>query len=106
MLSLTAAAAAVLTDSGGLQEETTVLGVPCLTLREQAERPITITEGTNRLAPWALARESLLHACHDVIGGRRNGREPRTPRGWDGKASERIVAALAGSSCFGSSGGP
>src|SRR5690606_37619548 len=54
MLSLVEGAAIVLTDSGGLQEETTALGVPCITLREQTERPITLTEGTNRLAPWPL----------------------------------------------------
>src|SRR6185436_19335961 len=52
MLALQFGAAAVVTDSGGIQEESTVLGVPCLTLRESTERPITITEGTNRLAIW------------------------------------------------------
>ena len=51
MLSLVDGAAAVITDSGGLQEEATALGVPCLTLREQTERPVTLTHGTNRLAP-------------------------------------------------------
>src|SRR5690606_8548896 len=59
MLSLTDGAAVVLTDSGGLQEETTALGVPCVTLREQTERPVTITEGTNRLAPWPLTAEGV-----------------------------------------------
>ncbi|HEX8244858.1 MAG TPA: UDP-N-acetylglucosamine 2-epimerase (non-hydrolyzing), partial [Longimicrobium sp.] len=56
MLGLVDGAAAVLTDSGGLQEETTALGVPCVTLREQTERPVTLSHGTNRLAPWPLAR--------------------------------------------------
>jgi UDP-N-acetylglucosamine 2-epimerase (non-hydrolysing) len=56
MLSLTDGAAVVLTDSGGLQEETTALGVPCVTLREQTERPVTITHGTNRMTPWPRPR--------------------------------------------------
>jgi len=94
MLSLTDGAAAVLTDSGGLQEETTVLGVPCVTLRAQTERPATITEGTNRLAPWPLTVEGIMDAWRGAmaIGRRRVGE--RVPVGWDGQAAARIVAAL------------
>jgi UDP-N-acetylglucosamine 2-epimerase (non-hydrolysing) len=87
MLDLVAGARVVVTDSGGLQEETTALGVPCLTVRENTERPITITEGTNRLAPDPAALPALVRAA-----ARRTLR-PR-PEGWDGHAGERIVAAL------------
>jgi UDP-N-acetylglucosamine 2-epimerase (non-hydrolysing) len=87
MLDLTSGARVVITDSGGLQEETTALGIPCLTVRENTERPITIAEGTNRLAPdpATLARLAL-----DV---RRNGK-PRRPEGWDGRAADRVAVAL------------
>jgi UDP-N-acetylglucosamine 2-epimerase (non-hydrolysing) len=87
MLDLTAGARVVITDSGGLQEETTALGVPCLTVRENTERPITVTEGTNRLAfdPDEFSQLAL--------ASRRNG-APRRPEGWDGKAATRIAAAL------------
>ncbi|MDF1552780.1 MAG: UDP-N-acetylglucosamine 2-epimerase (non-hydrolyzing) [Deferrisomatales bacterium] len=81
----------VLTDSGGLQEETTALGIPCLTLRENTERPVTIWEGTNTLVgvdPEAIVREAL---C--ALEGR--GKAGRVPELWDGKAAGRIVAALA-----------
>ena len=93
MLGLQDRAALVITDSGGMQEETTVLGVPCVTVRESTERPVTISEGTNRLAPWPLERESLLATVHDAL---RTGRPaaPHVPAGWDGRASERIVDAL------------
>lgn len=95
MLSLTDGAAAVLTDSGGLQEETTVLGVPCVTLREQTERPVTITEGTNRLAPWPLSSEGIAAAAAAAVARTRRGVAERVPEGWDGKASARIAAHLA-----------
>jgi UDP-N-acetylglucosamine 2-epimerase (non-hydrolysing) len=94
MLSLTDGAAVCLTDSGGLQEETTALGVPCVTLREQTERPSTITEGTNRMVPWPPTRDGVVASFH---GARNQGRLPvgsRVPEGWDGKAAERIVAAM------------
>lgn len=91
MLSLTDGAAAVLTDSGGLQEETTVLGVPCVTLREQTERPVTITEGTNRLAPWPLTPDGVEAAFAAARAAPANGARPE---GWDGRAAERVVAAL------------
>lgn len=88
MLDLVFGAHAVITDSGGLQEETTALGIPCLTVRENTERPITITEGTNRLAPNPLELPALVRSS-----GRAH--TPRRPEGWDGHAGERIVDALA-----------
>jgi UDP-N-acetylglucosamine 2-epimerase (non-hydrolysing) len=94
MLSLTASAAVVLTDSGGLQEETTALGVPCVTLREQTERPVTISAGTNRLAPWPLTVAGVVEAG---LSARARGRSPAGtagPEGWDGRAAERVVEAL------------
>lgn len=76
----------VLTDSGGLQEETTGLGVPCVTIRENTERPITVKMGTNILA--GTSKESILNAYRKSIG--RNGDAYRVPPKWDGKAAERI----------------
>jgi UDP-N-acetylglucosamine 2-epimerase (non-hydrolysing) len=87
MLNLVEHAFAVVTDSGGLQEETTALGIPCLTIRPNTERPITITEGTNRLVPNPV----------DIIGELRGLRPPLVtprPEGWDGHAGERVLAAL------------
>jgi UDP-N-acetylglucosamine 2-epimerase (non-hydrolysing) len=95
MLSLTDGAAAVLTDSGGLQEETTVLGVPCVTLREQTERPATLSAGTNRLASWPLSVESIFGDYRTAIAAGRVGVGERVPAGWDGRAAVRIVEALA-----------
>lgn len=80
----------VFTDSGGIQEETTILGVPCLTLRENTERPITITEGTNALVGTDPAR--LLHETQMVL--ETGGKAGRTPELWDGRAAERIVQIL------------
>jgi UDP-N-acetylglucosamine 2-epimerase (non-hydrolysing) len=79
----------VLTDSGGVQEETTVLGVPCVTLRDNTERPITISEGTNRLA--GTSRAGILAAIADAL---RAPSEARRPEKWDGHAAERIVEIL------------
>ncbi len=92
-LRLLSAARIVLTDSGGIQEETTVLGVPCLTLRPNTERPVTITEGTNRLI--GSDPERVLAALDEELAA---GREaaPRIPALWDGKAAERIVRVLEG----------
>jgi UDP-N-acetylglucosamine 2-epimerase (non-hydrolysing) len=90
-LSLEADAAAVLTDSGGIQEETTYLGVPCFTLRDNTERPVTVRAGTNTLlglAPERIAEiPSLLGAARDPA--------PQAPEKWDGRASERLTADLA-----------
>jgi UDP-N-acetylglucosamine 2-epimerase (non-hydrolysing) len=82
-------AALVITDSGGVQEETTVLGVPCLTVRETTERPITITEGTNRLV--GTSPSAILDAYRSTPVGRLDRRPPL----WDGKAAERIADVLA-----------
>jgi UDP-N-acetylglucosamine 2-epimerase (non-hydrolysing) len=92
MLGLMAPAALVLTDSGGLQEETTALGVPCLTLRENTERPITVAEGTNTIV--GRDRAAILGAVDAVLAG--HGKRGRVPELWDGRAAERIVADLAG----------
>jgi UDP-N-acetylglucosamine 2-epimerase (non-hydrolysing) len=88
MLDLVQGAFAVVTDSGGLQEETTALGVPCFTVRENTERPVTITEGTNVLVPDPHALPSRVRAAR---GARPTG---RIPEGWDGAAAVRIVEAL------------
>jgi UDP-N-acetylglucosamine 2-epimerase (non-hydrolysing) len=87
MLDVVAGAHAVVTDSGGLQEETTALGVPCLTVRENTERPVTITEGTNQLVPDPDRIPALIRAA-------RRPKVARRPEGWDGHAGERIIAAL------------
>jgi UDP-N-acetylglucosamine 2-epimerase (non-hydrolysing) len=83
----------VLTDSGGLQEETTALAVPCLTLRENTERPITVEQGTNRIVGSDPVR--IVEAVSEVLSnGRLAGK--RAPELWDGHAAERIVKALLG----------
>jgi UDP-N-acetylglucosamine 2-epimerase (non-hydrolysing) len=94
-ISLVERATLVLTDSGGLQEETTVLGVPCLTARANTERPVTISEGTNRLV--ASTRASINSAVADVLERVGNGSfHPGQPEGWDGHAGERVAGALTG----------
>lgn len=90
MLGLMAGATVVLTDSGGLQEETTALGVPCLTLRENTERPITVEQGTNIVV--GRNRDTILSAIREVLDGR--GKRGRVPELWDGHAAERIAADL------------
>ncbi len=90
MLGLMCSAALVLTDSGGLQEETTALGVPCLTLRENTERPITVEQGTNTMV--GRDRNAILCAVDDILAGR--GKRGRVPEYWDGHAAERIAADL------------
>jgi UDP-N-acetylglucosamine 2-epimerase (non-hydrolysing) len=87
-LGLTSQARLVLTDSGGLQEETTALGIPCLTLRENTERPITVSEGTNTLV--GVVPAAIVAAAEVAL--RSDGRMHRVPALWDGKASERIAA--------------
>ena len=94
MLALNDGAAVVLTDSGGIQEETTALGVPCVTLREQTERPITVTEGTNRMAPWPLTKAGIMASFEGAVAAGRLEPGARCPEGWDGKAAIRIVDAL------------
>jgi UDP-N-acetylglucosamine 2-epimerase (non-hydrolysing) len=94
MLALADGALAVLTDSGGLQEETTALGVPCVTLREQTERPITISEGTNRLVGWPVTSASVVQAFREAAAAKRFKSGERAPHGWDGRASVRVVDAL------------
>jgi len=87
-MGLLAGARAVLTDSGGIQEETTFLGIPCLTLRENTERPVTISEGTNRLVTLESALGELDRALATPLG------EGRRPDRWDGHTADRCVADL------------
>ena len=91
MLGLMSGATLVLTDSGGIQEETTALGVPCLTLRENTERPITIDQGTNTLV--GRDRGAIERAVDEILAGK--GKRGRVPELWDGRAAERIAAHLA-----------
>jgi UDP-N-acetylglucosamine 2-epimerase (non-hydrolysing) len=90
-LSLESSSVLVLTDSGGIQEETTVLGVSCLTLRDNTERPVTIELGTNRLA--GTKKATILAAWEEM---KRSPREKRIPPLWDGKAGERCREVLRG----------
>lgn len=90
LLGLMSEARVVLTDSGGLQEETTALGVPCITIRENTERPITISEGTNTLVGTDTAR--IRAAFEDIVAT--GGKAGRVPALWDGAAAERIAEIL------------
>lgn len=90
MLGLLREARVVLTDSGGIQEETTALGVPCITLRCNTERPITVEQGTNTVAGQNPSR--ILAIFHDTL--RTGGKIGRIPELWDGKASQRIAAVI------------
>ena len=90
-LQLMASSAVVLTDSGGVQEETTILGVPCVTLRDNTERPITVEMGTNRLTGTDPGR--ILAAVDDVLAGR--WKTGSIPPLWDGRAAERMVGFLS-----------
>jgi UDP-N-acetylglucosamine 2-epimerase (non-hydrolysing) len=92
-LSLEADAGAVLTDSGGVQEESTYLGIPCFTLRENTERPVTVRAGTNTLLGLDPSRLAEIPA---MIGQRAHSVHP--PPGWDGHAAERIAAVICGQS--------
>jgi UDP-N-acetylglucosamine 2-epimerase (non-hydrolysing) len=90
-LSLTSQARLILTDSGGLQEESTVLGIPCLTLRHNTERPITVEQGTNKLVgtdPDVIKREAKA-----ALAAKPGERHP-VPALWDGHTADRIVAAV------------
>jgi UDP-N-acetylglucosamine 2-epimerase (non-hydrolysing) len=88
-LALTSHAALILTDSGGLQEESTALGIPCVTLRENTERPITVTDGTNRVVGTR---------CADIVAGVEQALDTTAPRRipdlWDGHAAERIAQVI------------
>lgn len=89
-LKLISHADAVLTDSGGIQEETTILGVPCLTLRENTERPVTVQQGTNRVV--GTNEKKILSTVSQILSHRR--KKLRPPKFWDGKAAERIAKIL------------
>ena len=89
-LSLQKQAAFVLTDSGGVQEETTALGVPCLTLRENTERPFTVTHGTNKIV--GLDPERICREAEKLLAG--DLKQGHAPKLWDGRAAERIVRIL------------
>ncbi|NLG73902.1 MAG: UDP-N-acetylglucosamine 2-epimerase (non-hydrolyzing) [Chloroflexi bacterium] len=89
-LSLMLSAGLVLTDSGGIQEETTYLGIPCLTARPNTERPVTITEGTNRLVESRC--EAIVEAVQQVMRSPRPAGKP--PQFWDGQAAHRIVKVM------------
>jgi len=90
-LCLTGNATFVMTDSGGLQEETTILGVPCLTLRENTERPVTITDGTNTLVT-PVTTSNILHHYHEL---KKHGAiKKAVPHYWDGHAAERITEVI------------
>ena len=90
MLGLLAGAKVVMTDSGGLQEEATALGVPCLTLRENTERPITVAQGSNTLV--GSDRRAIVDAMKDILAGK--GKQGKVPELWDGHAAERITTDL------------
>jgi UDP-N-acetylglucosamine 2-epimerase (non-hydrolysing) len=90
MLGFLAGATLVLTDSGGIQEETTALDVPCLTMRDNTERPITVDQGTNTLV--GRNRSHALECVDEIL--RTGGKRGRIPELWDGHAAERIVDEL------------
>ena len=87
MVELMVSAHAAITDSGGVQEETTALGVPCFTVRENTERPVTVTEGTNQLVPD-------LGRLPQMVRDAKRTNPPRRPEGWDGGAGKRVIQAL------------
>jgi len=90
MLGLMKGARLMLTDSGGIQEETTALGVPCITLRENTERPITVEEGSNTIV--GTDPEKIKSCFNDIIHS--GGKAGRSPEYWDGKSAERIAAVI------------
>ncbi len=90
LLGLMKSSKLVLTDSGGIQEETTALGVPCITLRENTERPVTVTDGTNTIV--GTDTEKLMHCFNDIL--LHGGKAGQIPEKWDGHAAERIIDEL------------
>lgn len=90
-LNLLSNASLVLTDSGGIQEETTYLGVPCITLRDNTERPVTVKKGTNYLI--GTEPENMIQTAMNILDG--NGKKGVVPHLWDGKSGERIVEVLS-----------
>jgi len=96
MVSMLECAAAVVTDSGGVQQESTVLGVPCVTARAQTEWPSTVSSGTNRLATWPPTAASLAQDTLAAIGRGRLPVGAVSPPGWDGRSASRIVTAMCG----------
>jgi len=80
-----------MTDSGGIQEETTILGVPCMTLRENTERPVTINEGTNRLV--RIVAGDIIKNHREIIS-RGDSFSAKVPKFWDGKAAQRIITLI------------
>jgi len=91
-LGLMADAKLVVTDSGGIQEETTFLGIPCLTLRRSTERPVTVSQGTNTVVGEDLRRAEAL--VEEILAGRY--KTGGAVGGWDGKAAERVAEVLVG----------
>jgi UDP-N-acetylglucosamine 2-epimerase (non-hydrolysing) len=89
-VTLEASARLVATDSGGIQEETTALGIPCLTLRESTERPVTVDEGTNIIV--GLDAVKIASEVDAILSGK--SKRGRVPNGWDGRAGERVADAL------------
>ena len=80
----------ILTDSGGLQEETTALGIPCLTIRENTERPITVTQCTNKVV--GSSKKRIMTAFNQIMANKwKHGQKPKF---WDGKTSQRIIEAI------------
>lgn len=96
MIGVLECAAAVVTDSGGVQQESTVLGVPCVTVRAQTEWPGTVRSGTNRLASWPPTVESLVQDAIAAVGRGRVPLGTMSPPGWDGRAASRIVDSMCG----------
>lgn len=84
----------VLTDSGGIQEETTILGVPCLTLRENTERPVTVSQGTNKIV--GANEEKVVECVSAILKNKRKFKTKTVPKLWDGRAAQRIMKILKG----------
>lgn len=91
-LKLTANAAIAITDSGGIQEETTILQVPCMTLRENTERPVTVTEGTNKLVH--IDTQDILKHYNEIKANNFEAKG-KISKLWDGKAADRIAKVIA-----------